>query len=85
MTEPTTVRVEVPAVSNVIEMGELLRALRDFADRRTGPTPPVGPAASRSAAAGRDQALDRVRELATELAELVDRIPDLPGGRPAAP
>jgi hypothetical protein len=88
MTDPTrtTVHVDVPKVSNVIEVGELLRALRDFAARQAGPTPPAQPgAASQSVDAGRLRDLNRVHELAAELAEVVERIPDLPRARPPAP
>lgn len=88
MTDPTrsTVHVDVTRVSNVIEMGELLRALRDFAARQAEPTPPAQPrAAPQPADAGRLRDLNRVHQLAAELAELVERIPDLPRARPPAP
>ena len=90
MTDPTRVHVDVPEVDNRIEMGEILRGLRDFAAQRTGPA-----VALRSGAGlvpDRDLLepadLTRVQELAAELAELVDRIPDLAGTqfrRPAGP
>jgi hypothetical protein len=88
MTDPThtVVHVDVPKVSNVIEVGELLRALSDFAARQAASTlPPPPGAASLAADPGRVQDLARVRDLATQLAELVERIPDLPRSRPPAP
>ena len=75
MTDPNrvTVRVGVPKVDNVIDMGELLRALRDFAGREAGPSPADTPGA-----AARADDLGRVHDLAAELAELIERIPDFP-------
>jgi hypothetical protein len=83
MTDPdrSTVRVDAPEVSNVIEVGELLRALQDFAAREAG-----SPArAVRLSATNSSGDLAQVERLAGELAELVNRIPDFPAPRRSPP
>jgi hypothetical protein len=76
---PATVRVDVPQVSNVIDVGELLRALSDFAAERAEPTASSGRQAAGPALADSEQlqTLGQVRDLAAELAELIENIPDL--------
>ncbi|WP_448628517.1 hypothetical protein [Geodermatophilus sp. URMC 64] len=75
MSDPqrAVVRVQVPKVSNVIEIGEILRALRDVAAREATQAP--GRAALSTDRSGD---LGRVQDLAGELADLIDRIPDFP-------
>jgi hypothetical protein len=81
MTEasPAVMRVDVPRVSNVIDVGEFLRALRDFAAERAEPAASSGRQAAGPAVADSEQlqTLGQVRDLAAELAELVENIPDL--------
>jgi hypothetical protein len=91
MTDPTrtTVHVDVPKVSNVVEIGEILGALRDFAAREARSADPSvttlapGPAGADQAALRRTTDLARVQDLAAQLAELVEQIPELHrSGRP---
>jgi hypothetical protein len=87
MSDPihTTVRVDVPEVDNVIEIGELLRGLRDFAAQRAAPPRRPSTTLRRDRDDARLAELDRVSDLAAQLADLVDRIPDLPGPRRRPP
>jgi hypothetical protein len=85
VSEPTrtTVQVDVPKVSNTIDVSELLGALRDFAAREAGAVDPAVPAEP-AAAPNRASQLAQVQELAAQLADLVEQIPDFPR-RPSAP
>ena len=93
MTDPirTTIHVDVPKVSNVIEIGEILGALRDFAAREAQPANPSaatrapGAAGADVAALRRSTDLARVQDLAGQLAELVEQLPELHGPARAAP
>jgi hypothetical protein len=93
MTDPTrtTIHVEVPPVSNVIDIGEILGALRDFAAREAQLADPAvatlapGAAGSDEAALRRTTERARVHDLAGQLAELVEQLPELHGPARAEP
>ncbi|MBM7808059.1 hypothetical protein JOD57_003896 [Geodermatophilus bullaregiensis] len=76
MSDPTrtTVHVDVPKVDNVIEVSELLAALRDFAAQQTPPSDSAGATE-----------LNQVRDLAAQLTDLVAGMPDIFHRRPNPP
>jgi hypothetical protein len=83
MTDPTrtVVHIDVEKQSNTIEVTELLRALRDFASRQADP----GSVGASAVALRRTEDLIRVQDLAAQLADLVEQIPDFPLPDPRLP